>query len=208
MIIVVTIGFEEKFALRAVTRRGATENDEIVVLMAKDGDERSERAFKNFCEIIEKVFQKVKVSRVDVDVKNFSEATKKIIEEFLARKENEFVVNLSGGFRLLGVETLLAAILTKINAKVELELENSSAVVEFPIKWMQLSMDEKDRKILAALKEGSASLLEISKRTGLNRVTVWRRVSKLTRYETISYNSLENKCSITEYGKIFLSLEE
>jgi hypothetical protein len=42
MIIVVTIGFEEKFALRAVTRRGATENDEIVVLMAKDGDERSE----------------------------------------------------------------------------------------------------------------------------------------------------------------------
>jgi CRISPR-associated protein Csa3 len=206
MIIVVTLGFEEKFALRAVTRRGAKENDEIVVLMAKDSDERSERAFENFCDVIEKAFQKIKVSRIDVEVKNFSEATKKLIGEFLARKGNDFVVNLSGGFRLLGIEVLLAAILTKVNAKIELELENSSAVIEFPIKWIQLDMDEKDKKILATLSEGNASLLEISKRTKLSRVTTWRRINKLINYGTISYNNSENKYSITEYGKIFLSL--
>jgi len=206
MIIVVTLGFEEKFALRAVTRRGAKENDEIVVLMAKDSDERSERAFENFCDVIEKAFQKIKVSRIDVEVKNFSEATKKLIGEFLARKGNEFVFNLSGGFRLLGIEVLLAAILTKVNAKIELELENSSAVIEFPIKWIQLDMDEKDKKILSALSEGNASILEISKRTKLSRVTIWRRINKLINYGTISYNNSENKYSITEYGKIFLSL--
>jgi predicted transcriptional regulator len=67
-------------------------------------------------------------------------------------------------------------------------------------------MDEKDKKILATLSEGNASLLEISKRTKLSRVTTWRRINKLINYGTISYNNSENKYSITEYGKIFLSL--
>jgi len=141
-------------------------------------------------------------------VRNFSEAVAKLVEEFQKRSKSNFLVNLSGGFRLLILETLIAVILTEINARVEVELEDSSATVEFPVRWITSKiLDEEARKILRMLKEKTKSPSEIVESTGLSKTTVWRRLGKLRDVEIVSYNESENKYSLTEIGKILLSIK-
>ncbi|MEM4649771.1 MAG: CRISPR locus-related DNA-binding protein, partial [Candidatus Bathyarchaeia archaeon] len=62
MIIVITLGFDEKFALRAITRRGLKPEDEIIIVTSKPSDERTEKAFQNFTTILKKVFLNPKIS--------------------------------------------------------------------------------------------------------------------------------------------------
>ncbi|MCX7999742.1 MAG: CRISPR-associated CARF protein Csa3 [Leptospiraceae bacterium] len=179
MIYVITMGFDEKFALRAVTRRGLKSDDEILVVMAKPTDERAERAFQHFSEILSRVFRDIKISRVEVDPRNLT--VLKDLAQVLSPYERErFIFILSGGFRALIIETLLVATFLKLNAEVEIDLEDYSATITFPLKWNRpIELTKVELEILSNIDKGIMTIPNISKNTKVSKATIWRKVKKL-----------------------------
>ncbi|MEM2178968.1 MAG: CRISPR-associated CARF protein Csa3 [Candidatus Methanomethylicaceae archaeon] len=203
MIIVTTLGFDEKFALRAISRRGLKPDDEVIVLMPKPTDERVERAFQNFDEILKKAFQNPKISKVYVEVKDFNKALQEIIKAFIEKRNSKFLINLSGGLKVLILETFISFLLLNPNADIEIEFEDFSGLISFPLKiCYPLILDKKDLKILNVLKNNPCDLSRISKETGISKTTVWRRLKKLQERNFIKID--ERKYSLTEFGHLIV----
>ncbi|MEM3404145.1 MAG: CRISPR-associated CARF protein Csa3 [Nitrososphaeria archaeon] len=201
MIVVVTLGFDEKFALRAVSRRGMRDEDEVVTLIPKPVDERSERVFQSFKTILEKAFHNPTVNRADIEVRDFSKGIIEIINAFSRKKNNRFLINLSGGLRALILETLLAASILKLDAIIEVEFEDSSNIVSFPLKWCHLKeIDSKSLKILEVLDKESLKLSEIVQKCGTSKTTAWRKLRILC--ENGVLDLVEGNYELTEFGKI------
>ncbi len=203
MIIVITLGFDEKFALRAVSRRGLKPEDEVIILIPKPTDERVERAFRNFDEILKKAFQNPKVSKVYVEVRDFNKALREIIKAFIERKESHFLINLSGGLRILILETFISSLLLNLDAEIEIEIEDFSGLISFPLKISYpLVLDKKDIKILNVLKINPSDLSKIAKETKISKTTAWRRIKKLQEKNLIKRD--REKYSLTEFGTLAL----
>jgi CRISPR-associated protein Csa3 len=197
MIIIITLGFDEKFALRAITRRGLKPEDEILIVMSKPFDERAEKAFQNFTNILEKAFQKPKITRINVEAKKLDEAISTLLQEFLKRREVKFVINLSGGLRALITEVLISALILKINGEVEVELEDSSGLISFPLEILySLNLDEVDKVLLNSIK-GEENFSTISRKLNISKTTVWRRIKRLQKLGVIKQN---HKISLTKLG--------
>lgn len=181
MIFVITMGFDEKFALRAVTRKGLKSGDEILVVMSKPTDERAERAFQHFSEILSKVFQDIKISRLDVDPRNLK-SLNDLAQAFSLHKKEKFTFILSGGFRALIIETLLVATLLNLSAEVEIDLEDSSATVTFPLKWNRpIELTKIEREILTNIENGITTIPNLARNMKISKATIWRKVKKLER---------------------------
>jgi CRISPR-associated protein Csa3 len=206
MIIVVTLGFDEKFALRAVSRRGLRPEDEVVILIPKPTDERVGRALQNFEEILRKAFQNPKISKVYVEVRDFNKALQEIIKAFIKRKESHFLINLSGGLRILILETFISTLLLNLDAEIEIEIEDFSGLISFPLKISYpFALDKKDVKILNVLKINQSDLSKIAKEIGISKTTVWRRLRKLQERNLIKTDG--KKYSLTEFGLLALMSE-
>jgi len=202
MIIVITLGFDEKFALRAVSRRGLKDEDEVMVLVPKPIDERSERVFQNFKTILEKAFQNPTVRRADIETRNFSKAITEIIEVFSKRVSEKFLINLSGGLRALILETLLSASILNLNAEVEVELEDSSTTISFPLEWCHLpKLDQASLRILQALELEQLRLSDIVKLCKISKSTAWRKLRRLCEKGILKIDQ-KNVYSITPFGRI------
>lgn len=201
MIIVTTLGFDEKFALRAIGRRGLKPDDEVIVFIPKPTDERVERAFQNFDGILKKAFQNPKISKVYIEVGDFNKALQEIIKAFIEKRESNFLINLSGGLRALILETFISTLLLNLNAEIEIEFEDFSGLISFPLKiCYPFTLDKKDLKILNILKNNTYDLSKISKETGISKTTVWRRLKKLQERNIIKID--EKKYSLTEFGHL------
>ncbi|MEM1985315.1 MAG: CRISPR-associated CARF protein Csa3 [Nitrososphaeria archaeon] len=180
MILVITLGFDEKFALRSVARRGLRGDDEIFVILPKPVDERAERAYMHFSEILSRMFQNLKIIRFEVDCRNFLGSLVDLINAFKERKMDRFVFCLSGGFRALILEVLLAANFLGLDGDVEIEFEDSSSVVSFPLRWCRrLILDDVEKKVLVGVRDGVGTVSDLVRVTGLSKVTVWRKVRAL-----------------------------
>jgi len=180
MIFAITLGFDEKFALRAVARRGLRTGDEVLVILPRPVDERAERAYQHFSEILYRMFQNLKIDRYDIDSRNFMESLIELIRIFNQRRSEKFILSLSGGFRALIVEVLLAANMLDLDGEVEIEFEDSSSTISFPLKWNRpIILDDVEKNILAEAKDGVASISILAKKTGLSKATVWRKVKGL-----------------------------
>lgn len=124
--------------------------------------------------------------------------------------EERIVVNLSGGLRALGIEVLLSLILSeKLNALLEIELENLSGVITFKLgDVLPGELRREDLILMGALLKGSMSLLEICKSLNLPKSSAWRRVKGLIDKGYVS-EFKENRRSVFELttkGKLRLSL--
>ena len=193
MIFTITLGFDEKFALRAVARRGLRTGDEVLVILSRPVDERAERAYHHFSEILYRMFQNLKITRCDIDSRNFMDSLIELIRIFNQRKNEKFILSLSGGFRALIIEVLLAANMIDLEGEVEIEFEDSSSTISFPLKWNRpIILDDVEKKILVETKNGVATISMLAKKTGLSKATVWRKVK-----------SLEVKGFLERKGKIY-----
>jgi len=180
--IVASLGFEERFLLRAVIRRGVKENDKIVVIMPEKGDPRGEKAFQTLKELLDKAFPQIELIKHEVNVQDFYGAISNLRN--LLNKlnlENNIVLNLSGGQRLLILEILAAALSLGINAELEIETEDSSVYLTIPIKTMhQLKLDRIDQEILRKVAERGEIRLKDLEELKIPKATLWRKLNRLT----------------------------
>ncbi|MEM1995073.1 MAG: CRISPR-associated CARF protein Csa3 [Nitrososphaerales archaeon] len=205
MIIILTLGFDEKFALRAVARRGLTPQDEVLVILAEPVDERVERAYRQLKDLIKKIYDQACVNSVTVDAKNFDAALNVLVEEFSKRRKSEFIINLSGGFRALILEVLAAALLADVKGEVESELEDFTKVITFPLTILKpINVDNTDLRIMSLLGESELTLSTLTTRTGLGKTTVWRRLKRL---EEVGLASHQRLYKLTSLGLLTLKVK-
>ena len=70
-----TLGFDEKFALRALIRRNIDKNDLIVILTpAGRRDTRAEKAVSNLISILKQIVGEPRVERIEIPIEDFTKA--------------------------------------------------------------------------------------------------------------------------------------
>lgn len=206
LIYLITLGFDEKFALRALIRRGLGHDDEVLAVMARPSDERAEKAYRQLTEILRRIFQHKRTSRIDIDPRDFPHCLKDLIEALAPSIKEKHVLVLSGGFRALILETLLAATMLNLQAEVEVEFEDSSTTITFPLKWVTPLNLEDDELNILKYAANTPTLSGLTKEVGLSKSTVWRKIKKLQELGILNYNGKE--VSPTELGNLALLIAQ
>ncbi|WEU40302.1 MAG: CRISPR-associated CARF protein Csa3 [Candidatus Odinarchaeum yellowstonii] len=201
MIYVITLGFDEKFALRAIARRGLKDGDRVWVILPQPVDERAERAFNHFYEILSRMFNNLEIRNFKVEPRNLLQSLIQLCEILSLKRDEKYILILSGGFRALILETLLAATLLKLDAEVDVEFEDSSSIISFPLLMNKsIEIVESEKIILEKLKEQPSNLSNLVKATGLNKTTLWRIIKNLANRGYLKQD--RNIYSLTDLGLI------
>ena len=185
---VITLGFEEKFAVRMITRHGLDKGDRLL-LVTGPRTPQSERAVSFLSEFARRYYGgEVAVEVEEVRVAGFVELVRRLYDLVSARARGgeRVVFNLSGGMRALCLAALAAAQLlsSRYPVEVELETEDSSALVEVPKALLALprtlsSMGREKLEVLAALSRGAKPARELAGELDKDETTVRRHLQEL-----------------------------
>ncbi|WP_338602780.1 CRISPR-associated CARF protein Csa3 [Sulfolobus tengchongensis] len=199
MILIVTLGFEEKFQVRAVMRNNS--NLEKVIIIGYFNEEKSQKALKSFSDFLK--IANINQEILEVDPHDFFEVISKLSKVILSNQGNEFVVNLSGGMRSLTLAVFSTFLILNIDAKVEIETEDFKTLITFKISDILFpkSIGDDHIMILNAIKKGYKTVNSIHKVLNMPVSTVWRRVRELRELGLLDKNN-----EITTKGEIALKI--
>ncbi len=213
--LVVTVGFDEKYTIRAVLRHGLKEGDAIVLVTGPPTD-KSRKAIQAVEEFLSKAYgPSISVEKVEVDpASGFAQMVLNVHEKLLgiAARSGEVVLALSGGMRAVVLATFVAAALLShalTRVKVELETEDSSALLEVPQALLnpQLLLPRLEggkRKILSILTDG-LTVREIASRLGKSESTIRRHLAWLEERGLVAPTSARPKrYALTPAGRVIL----
>jgi CRISPR-associated protein Csa3 len=181
MIITYTFGFDERFAFRSLLRRGLGGSDKVAVLVPSNRpDEKSENALSSLDNFVKRYVNGEGVMRYEIEIDDFYVAVTIIAGLFRSWAERPIILNLSGGMRLLIVETLVAAVYCGIPIKVEMETEDGKTFTEFETPdLLPVRLDELDIEILRTLSNVKLTLKFLAEALQVAKPTAWRHVKKL-----------------------------
>ena len=129
--LILTLGFDERFCFRALLRHEIKEGDEIVLITAGLVD-KVKKAYEWIKTVVERSYD-VKIKLIEIDVKNLMKAILDVVNLLDEYKDWNVIVNLSGGMRILTIIMLFALTIKSMrHIKVEIELEDLSALIEIP----------------------------------------------------------------------------
>ncbi|RLE80834.1 MAG: hypothetical protein DRJ52_05510 [Thermoprotei archaeon] len=182
----ITLGFDEKFAIRALMRHKLEEGDTLVVLTAKPIIDRVEKALSSIKGFITSYSKGVRVKIVEVPVREVVEAVALVKETLEKYSGHQIILNVSGGMRALVVEMCIGAALSSVGFKLELETEDSSAYLEFPTELLRVhrilySMTDTKKSILQTIleKNSPVTVRELAEELGRDPSTLRRHLYKL-----------------------------
>ena len=120
------------------------------------------------------------------------------------------IVPVLGGMRLLVVEALCAALISRVPMTVEVESEDGKALAAFSTDDLSMpEIDELDRRIMESLARGVRTLGLLSEELGIYKPTVWRRLRRLERAGMVKLSQGKRRevvVSLTERGQIYSEL--
>ena len=186
---VITLGFEEKFAVRMITRHGLDRGDRLL-LVTGPRTPQSERAASFLCEFARRYYGGdvgVEVEEVRVG-SDFAELVHRLhgLVASRARAGERVVFNLSGGMRVLCLAAFVAAMLlsARLPVEVELETEDSSALIGVPRAVLALPrtfslLSREKLEVLAALAQRSRGIRELAEELDRDETTVRRHLQEL-----------------------------
>ncbi len=211
VIIAITFGFDEKFAIRALLRHFAPDRTKVVVLLPEDDqDDRVGRGLSVLNDFVKRYVNEEGVEVVKVPVGDFLGSVLTLARTFRMWVERPIILNLSGGMRLLVVEALCAALMSRVPMTVEVESEDGKALAAFSTTDLSFpEIDEVDRQIIESLARGFRTLGLLSEELGLSKPTVWRRLKRLADAGMLQLSQGkrgEVVASLTERGQIYCEL--
>jgi CRISPR locus-related DNA-binding protein len=179
MIVAVTFDADEKFAVKALLRHHSERTRVVVIVPEGIQDERGLSVLNDF---VKRYVNEEGVELMKVPIGDFHGSVLTLARTFRSWAERPIILNLSGGMRLLVVEALCAALISRVPMTVEVESEDGKALATFSTDDLSLpEIDEVDRQIIESLARGDKTLGLISERLGISKATVWRRLRRLER---------------------------
>jgi len=186
--LIITLGFEEKFALRGLTRHGISKGDRLILLTGPT-IERVRKAASYVRDFIDKYYSgEVSVDLVELPVHDFYQTTlrvKQVLENVATM--DQVIVNLSGGMRIIVLAVFIAVMLLSMrNVKVELETEDSSKYLTIDAVALKSIMSfeelsEEKMRILEVLtrEEKALTVAALSKRLRRDSSTIRKHLRSL-----------------------------
>ena len=188
-VFIMTLGFEEKFCFRALLRHEIQENDRLVFITGRL-IERVKKAFDTIKKFVKHSYgnsvelQLIELTSYD-DIYNSVEILLEKLGKII-RKNDEVIVNLSGGMRILLVIVLLALLLKGIRnvQLIELELEDSSGIVKIDLTLLRLpeilsNLTQEKVDVLKEIIAGKTDVGTLSKALNKDESTIRRHLSSL-----------------------------
>jgi len=202
-LLISTLGFEEAFPIRFLMRNSPSKGDVILIVMPYSRDERSARAYFELSKFASNYLQEVKLEKVEVPVANVYQSIMMISSKIKSLNATEAVVNLSGGMRLLVIETLVAVKMVLSNkAKIELELEDRREVVAMTPSILDLKIPTQQHvKILKAMKElgVSVSITNIARLLKAPRSSIYKELKRMEKEGLVTKDE-SGRFALTEWG--------
>ena len=208
--LILTLGFDERFCFRAILRHGIKEGDEVVLITAGLVD-RVKKAYEWIKTVVERSYD-VEVKLIEVDVKNLMKAILDVVKILDEYKDWNVIVNLSGGMRILTIIMLFALTIKPMrHIKVEIELEDLSALIEIPTQLFAVG-DVKSKltnekievlKLISRFEE----VKEIVKVLGKDASTIRRHIASLVEMGLVSVEKRKPlKVKLTDFGELILKV--
>jgi len=205
--LITTLGFDEKFTIRFLMRH--SEGSRVLyVITAEPMEERAEKALRNVEDFVRRYLEGVELITKSVNPANPPEAIKAFKEIFTKHPGELFAINVSGGMRALILELVTAAVISRVNGHLEIELENFRGVVRIPLAaFTTPPPGSEEVKILKALaKVGGMAARELSKELGIPRSTLYKYLGNLLNNKLVKSVKYEGRVyyEITELGLMFI----
>lgn len=200
MIIFATLGFDEKFIIRDILRRGIKEESKLLIFTSSE-DSRVEKAFMTLKTTFISIPLKIEKYRINIEnpFSAISEIRNIILENI--KGHSEIVFNLSGGQRILLSYIFSIIASEKLNCEIVMISEDSSFQVSLPSKiFFAKQIDPLSLEIVKMLKEKPLKVGEILKKLGGRRTTVWRKLKLLTKEGIIEYDDTMKRYKLTNIG--------
>ena len=204
MIIFATLGFDEKFIIRDIFRRGIKDGAKLLVFTSS-ADSRVEEAFTTLKTTF--MSMQLKIEKYTINIEDpfsaISEIRNIILENI--KGQSEIVFNLSGGQRILLSYILSIISSERINCEIVMISEDSSFQVSLPSKiFFAKQIDSLSLEIVKMLKEEPLKAGEIIKKLGgekaVGRTTVWRRLKELMKEGIVEYDNETKRYKLTNMG--------
>jgi CRISPR locus-related DNA-binding protein len=204
--LVTTIGFDERFVVRALIRY--LENiDHFIGILSTPIEQRALQAISNIKNFIDKYVvdsgKRLAYEFIEIDITDPYEAIARLKRIFTSN--NEYIINLSGGMRALTIVTFIAFLISRARGEIEIELENLQGRISIDPRIITagpLSSDEE--KIVNTIKKlGRATYRDIMKETGIPRATLFKHLSSLRSRGVIDQQreGRNTYCLLTNIGR-------
>jgi len=179
VIVAVTFDSDEKFAVKALLRHYSERRRVVAIVPEGYQDDRALSVLNDF---VKRYVNEEGVELIKVPIGDFHGSVLTLARTFRSWAERPIILNLSGGMRLLVVEALCAALISRVPMTIEVESEDGKALVAFITDDLSIpEIDEVDRQIIESLARGVRTLDPLSERLGISKPTVWRRLRRLER---------------------------
>jgi CRISPR locus-related DNA-binding protein len=206
VIVAVTFGSDadEKFAVKALLRHHSERTKVVVIVPEGIQDERGLSVLNDF---VKRYVNEEGVELMKVPIGDFHGSVLTLARAFRSWAERPIILNLSGGMRLLVVEALCAALISRVPMTIEVESEDGKALAAFSTDDLSMpEIDELDRRIMESLARGVRTLDPLSERLGISKPTVWRRLRRLERAGMVKLSKgrrREIAVVLTERGRLY-----
>jgi len=178
--LILTLGFDEKFAIRALMRHGR-DLRKVLVVMAEPVDERAQRALNAVKDFVERFMTSVQLEAFIVNPSEPYDAMRKLKDVIRRNPALNYVISVSGGMRALIVELLIVASIMKLRGEVEIELENFRGTVSLPATLLYMEpLGSEEHKVLKVLMErGPMTAKDLMDLLKIPRSSLYRRIKEL-----------------------------
>ncbi len=185
-ILVATLGFDTKFQMKTLTKlvsEGEKTLDLVTIVRPEEGGDKADRAEEELSRFCKRVLG-LNVRVVRTNVLDPPAAISTIFKTLSQLNPELVIADLSGGMRLLILETLAAVLAfnrSRPTARIIVWAEDLSGRVELDPRLFNLPLfDERDHKILEVIaKEGPQTLRELTSKLSMPRSTVHARLTSL-----------------------------
>jgi len=152
-LLVSSVGFEEKFLLRAFLWRGRSQISGVLLVKPLGDNEKVKKAIDSFNNLLKEV--SVQLNILEINYLDYVSSVSSISKWIKSSKYTSFVLSLSSGMRIVNLEILSAFLILDLNAEIEAEAESLEGVVSWRIDEMvRKDFEEDGVKILLAIQEG------------------------------------------------------
>ncbi len=207
----VTLGYTEWPVVSSLVKHGLESGDRIVTIIPSKSDARSAAAIQEIRNFLSKFSPGVSLEVLTVDVTKFEQAVATVLKRLFKEKKEgrNVIVNLSGGMRILILETYTALLLSGSAAVSEIVTEDKQELALPSLSTVSVLslLKESDLRVLEAAKN-SESVVALAKTARLPLATAYRRVvalEKMGLLATVKRDRVRT-VSLTALGRVVLEV--
>lgn len=178
---VITLGYDEKFAMRCLVRNNIKMEDMILILTANI-NEKVRNAVNSIVDFLKKIGnENFRLESLEGDFFSVIERIKRILKEY---ERCKILINISGGMRWLAVSVIFSIFSLENIEKIEIEREDLGGVIVIEGEFIKLlkklfALEDYKIKILREILRGNDNVEKLSGVLKKDVTTVRRYVQEL-----------------------------